>query len=198
MKLILQTDQNQNISLSEAEEKFGLAKNFWDLERLYLDLVETKGKKLTPTEKEYLRGLLLSYRPQEIAKKLCKEVRGVRVALTNLYRYVQILCEPPECKVNCRNITAILESAGYKLPSSSQLQRKVFISCSPEKQTLKLAGQLYESLLAPDHTDCMTGQTLRLLTECCDRLDTQSKECDYFVLIWSRVGAKHLGDNLST
>ncbi|MBW4469606.1 MAG: AAA-like domain-containing protein [Stenomitos rutilans HA7619-LM2] len=104
--------------LSQPEETFARAEALWDTSRLYADLASAKREKLTPTEKEHLRGLLLGLGPKEIAKELCKGVGGVRVALCSLYRYLEALCELPEGKINSRTVIHTLEEAGYKLGSS--------------------------------------------------------------------------------
>ncbi|MBW4695557.1 MAG: AAA-like domain-containing protein [Lyngbya sp. HA4199-MV5] len=102
-------------ALSQPEETFARAEALWDTSRLYADLASAKREKLTPTEKEHLRGLLLGLGPKEIAKELCKGVGGVRVALCSLYRYLEALCELPEGKINSRTVIHTLEEAGYKL-----------------------------------------------------------------------------------
>lgn len=119
---------------SQPEETFARAEALWDTSRLYADLASAKREKLTPTEKEHLRGLLLGLGPKEIAKELCKGVGGVRVALCSLYRYLEALCELPEGKINSRTVIHTLEEAGYKLgfrgaalpsvpPKPSRIQR---------------------------------------------------------------------------
>lgn len=98
------------------KETFSEATLHWDLETLYKDLASAKGKHLTPTEKLHLRGLLCEYSPDEIADKLDKSAKAVGVDLCNtLYRYVKILVEPSNGKVdNWRNIYEWLDTAGYK------------------------------------------------------------------------------------
>lgn len=103
---------------SQPEETFARAAALWDTGRLYADLASAKREKLTPTEKEHLRGLLLGLGPKEIAKELCKGVGGVRVALCSLYRYIEALCRLSEGKINSRTAIHVLEEAGYKLSSS--------------------------------------------------------------------------------
>src|SRR5579883_1263634 len=100
---------------SQPEEKFLQAETLWDMGRLYADLASAKREKLTPTEKEHLRGLLLGLGPKEIAQELCKGVGGVRVALCSLYRYLEALRDLPEGEVNSRTAIYVLDEAGYKL-----------------------------------------------------------------------------------
>ena len=99
---------------SQPEETFARAEALWDTGRLYADMASAKRGRLTPTEKEHLRGLLLGMGPKEIAKELCKGVGGVRVALCDLYRYVEALLQLPEGDVDSRTVIYTLEAAGYK------------------------------------------------------------------------------------
>ena len=48
----------------QPEETFARAEALWDTGRLYADLASAKRGRLTPTEKEHLRGLLLGHGPQ--------------------------------------------------------------------------------------------------------------------------------------
>jgi hypothetical protein len=97
-------------------DPFSRAMSQWDLETLYLDLASVKGKRLTPTEKKHLQGLLCGYSPTEIAEKLKKSRKGVEVDLcTTLYQYVKELVGNNNGKVeNWRNIAEWLEDASYK------------------------------------------------------------------------------------
>lgn len=110
--------------MASTNETFNEAANHWDLETLYTDLASAKGKRLTPTEKLHLRGLLCGYSPAEIAEKLNKSVRGVEVELCNtLYQYVKSLVGKCNEKVeNWRNITEWLQEAGYKTQFAEQVQ----------------------------------------------------------------------------
>lgn len=107
-------------STPQAEE-FVEAANFWDLDKLYVDLSSVKGKSLTRTEKKLLRGLLCGYSPAEIAEKVYKTKNSnnsVRVALSNgLYRYIEelLIREGEEIQIKSWNrIPNLLEKAGYK------------------------------------------------------------------------------------
>jgi hypothetical protein len=104
------------------DDSFEKAGRYWDLETLYLDLASAKGRRLTPTEKLHLRGLLCNYSPAEIAQTLGKNVKGVETDLcATLYRYVKKLVGKNHAKVeNWRNITEWLEDAGYRNIRSSQ------------------------------------------------------------------------------
>ena len=101
------------------DQPFSEAAQYWDLKTLYADLASAKGRHLTPTEKQHLRGLLSGHSPGEIAEKLHKNASGVEVALCNtLYQYVKILVSKEENKLhNWRNICEWLEEAGYKSQS---------------------------------------------------------------------------------
>ena len=107
-------------SASQPEE-FLQAVNYWYLDKLYIDLSSAKGKRLTPTEKKLLRGILCGYSPAEIAEKVykTKSANAVRVSLSNgLYRYIEdllIIQGRQEVKIKAWNRVAnLLEQAGYK------------------------------------------------------------------------------------
>ncbi|NJQ96624.1 MAG: helix-turn-helix domain-containing protein [Hydrococcus sp. CSU_1_8] len=109
-----------------ADEQFTKAANQWDLETLYADLASAKGKRLTPTEKRHLRGLLCGYSPSEIAEKLQKTPKGVETDLcATLYKYVKSLVGKGSAKIeNWRNIAEWLEDAGYKTKPPAKLPVK--------------------------------------------------------------------------
>lgn len=122
---------NRDRKPSASKEVFKEAVNSWDLEKLYADLgyakrvwAVYKQSRLTEVEKQYLRGLLCGYSPDEIAAKLHKEVGSVRVQLSKgLYRYVEELLErPPNSLENWRDIGMWLAEAGYRL--DTQLEQK--------------------------------------------------------------------------
>jgi len=50
---------------------------------LFDSLASAKGKRLTPTEKQHLRGLLCGYSPAEIAERLSKNPKGIAVDFCN-------------------------------------------------------------------------------------------------------------------
>lgn len=105
-------------------DPFAEAANHWDLERLYAKLTEVKQdqsgtrrqKQLTPVEKACLRGLLCECKPDEIAAKLHREPKGLRVELTRgLYRYVEMLTGRESNELQSySDIPTWLEQAGYK------------------------------------------------------------------------------------
>ena len=110
--------------MASTDDRFAQAAKEWDLETLYADLASAKGKRLTPTEKLHLRGLLCGHSPAEIANKLGKIPKGVEADLCNtLYRYVKSLVGRENGKVdNWRNICVWLHEAGYKAQCSSVYQ----------------------------------------------------------------------------
>ncbi len=99
----------------ETNEKFAEAGKVWNLSQLYTNLASVKQGRLTPKEKEYLRGLLVGLSPQEIAHALHNRVGGVRVALCSLYRHIEALVGLTEGAVNSRNAAYVLERAGYRV-----------------------------------------------------------------------------------
>jgi DNA-binding CsgD family transcriptional regulator len=115
--------------MKASEEKFEQATRVWDLKRLYADLTSVKGERLTPSQKQYLRGLLLGYSPKEIAQELCNGVEGVRVALCELYRYVETLLN--QQKVNSKNFVRVLAAAGYQTHFCDQSPYRSYVPPLP-------------------------------------------------------------------
>jgi hypothetical protein len=120
-----------------SDEQFDEAKQYWDLERLYIDLAEAKGKSLTKLEKLHLRGLLSGLSPNEIAEKRHKAPKAMEVNLSKtLYQYVKTLVNKDHEKVeNWREVTKWLEEAGYKTSITTQLKNNL-----PIDATLKLSS----------------------------------------------------------
>ncbi|MTJ47039.1 helix-turn-helix domain-containing protein [Dolichospermum sp. UHCC 0259] len=113
--------------MASSDEKFVEAANEWDLETLYNDLASEKCKRLTPTEKLHLRGLLLGYSPAEIADKLNKQVRSVETDVcATIYRYVKGLVGKSHEKMdNWRSVNEWLEEAGYKTETTNNNRETV-------------------------------------------------------------------------
>ncbi|NEO57933.1 MAG: helix-turn-helix domain-containing protein [Okeania sp. SIO3B5] len=109
--------------MASIDKQFAEAAQNWDLETLYTDLASAKGKRLTPTEKLHLRGLLCGYSPVEIAKKLEKNPKGVETDLcATIYKYVKSLVDRRDRRIeNWRNISEWLEIDGYRCRSSPQV-----------------------------------------------------------------------------
>ena len=133
------------------EEKFAEAGHDWNLKRLYMDLASAKGRKLTPVEKQYLRGLLCGYSPIEMAEQLCVTNDSVRNYLCRrLYRYIEeLLIRQTNDSVKIKDwswIANLLETAGYKLQSASEDAPSV--SDSPLRSPLVLAdsGRNYDGV----------------------------------------------------
>lgn len=104
-------------------ETFVQAIAAWDMDRLYIDLAETKGSKdLTEIEKLHLRGLLCGNSPATIAAKRYKDPQGIEVNLCKtIYPYVKELTQYPEDSIgrwNWRNVAERLEAAGYRRPGT--------------------------------------------------------------------------------
>jgi hypothetical protein len=114
--------RNLSPAMASSNDRFPEAARDWDLETLYTDLASAKGKRLTPTEKQHLRGLLCGYSPAEIAETLSKNPKGIAVDFCNtLYQYVKNLVGKADEKVeNWRKICEWLEDAGYKTQSSPE------------------------------------------------------------------------------
>jgi hypothetical protein len=117
----------KNFSLkSMTETPFAEAAQYWQLEKLYLDLAAAKGRGLTPLEKKFLQGLLCGYSPAEIATQVYsgRSSSAVRVYLSNgLYKYLHELFIHQTGKAekinNWSRVTHLLEKAGYRQEYSS-------------------------------------------------------------------------------
>jgi hypothetical protein len=102
------------------DEAFSEAAHHWNLERLYIDLAEAKRKGLTRVEKQYLRGLLCHYSPNEIAEQLHVAGDTVRNYLSKgLYRYIEELLirqgsDTTKVK-DWSRVPPLLENSGYRL-----------------------------------------------------------------------------------
>lgn len=106
---------------SKSKADFSKSADYWQLEKLYIDLAGAKGKSLTPLEKTFLQGLLCGYSPREIANYLYNSGNSssVRVSLSNgLYKYIQQLLSENTGELvkigNWSRVATLLDHAGYK------------------------------------------------------------------------------------
>ena len=118
-------------TIASKEDLFASAAKNRDLERLYQAFAEAKRqisprsrKKLTETEKLYLRGLLCGCSRAEIARQLFQTSKSAEVYLCKfLYHYLKkiadVLNEPVG---NWRNICDRLQEAGSKSHSSPEFK----------------------------------------------------------------------------
>lgn len=98
----------------------------WDLNRLHRDLDQAKqnvlnharSQPLTPVERQLLHGLLLNFSPQELARQLHRDPKGVGVDLTRtIYRYVkQLMGQPQQRLGRWHNVPIYLAELGYRRP----------------------------------------------------------------------------------
>ncbi|HHP7244769.1 MAG TPA: NB-ARC domain-containing protein [Elainellaceae cyanobacterium] len=100
-------------------EEFAAAAQSWNLDQLYVDLADAKGKRLTKVEKQYLRGLLCHHSPNEIAEHLHVASDTVRNYLSKgLYRYIEevlIRQEHADARVkDWSRVPHLLEQVGYR------------------------------------------------------------------------------------
>lgn len=107
-------------STGSPDLEFAEAAELWNLERLYTDLGSAKGKGLTPVEKQYLRGLLCGYSPNEIAERCHVASDTVRNYLSKgLYRYIEeFLFRHAEQQTRVKDwsrVAILMERAGYRL-----------------------------------------------------------------------------------
>lgn len=145
-------------TLSKVQDEFTEAANYWNLEKLYIDLASAKGKGLTPVEKKILRGLLCGYSPAEIANAIYKtrSSSSVRVYLSNgLYKYIESLLiyqTGATIKItHWSRVTILLEEAGYKIASFNQSDLKNLL---PEP----LTSPLY--LISSNERHCDWGEAI--------------------------------------
>ncbi len=106
------------------DTRFTSAQTEWDLDRLYQDLANIKGKPLSPMEKLHLRGLLCGHSPTTIAKILRKNAKGLHVDLAKtLYPYLKGVVDKVDKDMeDWRNFRKWAEEGGYKkIPSPFQL-----------------------------------------------------------------------------
>ncbi len=170
------TSTGSDGTIIQTEEEFIEAARDWNLERLYADLEAAKREwgvnkrwGLTKVEKQYLQGLLCGYSPDEIAKKLDKDVRLVRVQLSNnLYRYVEkLLDRPPNSLENWRDIVIWLAEAGYRL--NAQLEQHLRL----EKQNSEAGPAHSEEVIAtpsvPNRSFVGREEALTYLNTCVNR-----------------------------
>ncbi|MGP1383958.1 MAG: NB-ARC domain-containing protein [Thainema sp.] len=113
-------------STGSPDLEFAEAAELWNLERLYTDLGSAKGKGLTPVEKQYLRGLLCGYSPNEIAERCHVASDTVRNYLSKgLYRYIEeFLMRHAEQQARVKDwsrVAILMERAGYRLNSPLKL-----------------------------------------------------------------------------
>ncbi len=112
-------------STGSPDLEFAEAAELWNLERLYTDLGSAKGKGLTPVEKQYLRGLLCGYSPNEIAERCHVASDTVRNYLSKgLYRYIEeFLMRTAEQQARVKDwsrVAILMERAGYRLNQQSK------------------------------------------------------------------------------
>ncbi|MEL6320530.1 MAG: NB-ARC domain-containing protein [Cyanobacteria bacterium J06626_14] len=106
------------------EEAFSEATHHWNLEKLYIDLADAKRKGLTRVEKQYLRGLLCHYSPNEIAEQLHVAGDTVRNYLSKgLYRYIEeLLIQHGSDTIKVKDwsrVPQLLEGSGYRIHSGA-------------------------------------------------------------------------------
>jgi hypothetical protein len=107
-------------NLSSCDSEFLEAEDYWKLDKIYFDLAKFKGKPLSRREKQWLRGLLLGYTPQEIKKITCGSANSdaLRPVLARtLYPWIkQLLNERTgqEIKVRGCRVLVLLEKLGYR------------------------------------------------------------------------------------
>ncbi|MFE1746363.1 NB-ARC domain-containing protein [Coleofasciculus sp. H7-2] len=139
-------------TLSKLEVEFTEAANNWNLEKLYVDLAEAKGKSLTQVEKKFLRGLLCGYSPAEIAVQVyqSRSSSAVRVYLSNgIYKYIEKMLGDKTgglIKVKSWNrVIYLLEKSGYKTGILEELKPKNCLAQPDKKVTnLVLSNDKYQ------------------------------------------------------
>ncbi len=134
-------------STRKKQEYFDEAKLLWNLDSLYHNLAQVKGRSLTPSEKLHLRGLLCGYSPAEIAEQIERDVHGIEVGLSDtIYRYVKLLVHKEKAKIdNWRNISEWLETAGFK--------KKIEMSLSPSQTGVEVPLKNLDGLIRVNRID---------------------------------------------
>lgn len=125
------------MSRTAIDDQFAEAETYFDLNKLYKDLASAKGKRLTPTEKVHLRGLLCGHSPAEIAEKLNKAKNSVEVDLSStVYQYIKSLLNKESQEVgNWRDICEWLKEAGYEQP----FKERQMTATLPTQATVNIA-----------------------------------------------------------
>ena len=91
------------------DQVFAEAAQYWNLPQLYRDLAIANGKELTSVQKKYLRGLLLGYSPQDIAREVFSTANSVRVTLSkDVYPAIKQLCNIDQ-ELQGGQVTTLLE-----------------------------------------------------------------------------------------
>lgn len=84
----------------------------WDLERLFEALKRARGSQLPEMEMLYVKGLLLGYKPKEIATRVGRAPNTVRDYLSRIYRYIEDLKNLPPNSVQWHQVAEQL--SGYR------------------------------------------------------------------------------------
>lgn len=114
------------------------AEKCWVLPRLYTDLGEIKGRKLTDLQRAILRGLLCGVSIKDVAKQLGRKINGLRTDVsTTLYRYIDALLYEKgiqqDGKIYWQQIPRLLTLAGYAQKSPSEIQVGLQTISSPSQ-----------------------------------------------------------------
>lgn len=123
------------LNSGQSADKFLEAARHWQLDKLYADLTSVKGRSLTRSEKQYLRGLLCSYSPTEIAEQTHVTSGTVRHALSDsIYRYIEdLLMSQAKQTTKIKHwsrVARLLERAGYKINALPQESSDLHLSNS--------------------------------------------------------------------
>lgn len=130
------------------------AEKGWRLNDLYRDLALIKGgsKKntLNSTEKACLRGLLCSFEPAEIARKMNWHVKSLKTELSRtIYHYIKIHTGNTEQRILWHNVSKYLAKKGYKLERQDSPE-SLLDSISKENHhfnSFKVIGQIEKNIL---------------------------------------------------
>src|SRR6478672_10789188 len=102
------------------DAEFNEAEKYWELEVLYSDLARFKGRSLSKREKQWLRGLLLGYSPQEIKQATCgcSNSNALRPGLSRMYSHIKGLIHDRTGyeveKISGCRILVLLEKLKYR------------------------------------------------------------------------------------
>src|SRR6476469_8418152 len=105
---------------NDPDAEFNEAEKYWELEALYSDLSRFKGRSLSKREKQWLRGLLLGYSPQEIKQATCgcSNSNALRPGLSRMYSHIKGLIHDRTGyeveKISGCRILVLLEKLKYR------------------------------------------------------------------------------------
>ncbi|MBD1943848.1 tetratricopeptide repeat protein [Coleofasciculus sp. FACHB-712] len=167
------------------EDKFLEAPNYWNLEKLYIDLARVNGgKPITPKQKYLLKGILLYNSPSEIAK-ICgyggkNPAESVKQTLQPVYQLIKTLYNiPSETRIVYNKLPFLLNE--YSLRNKNQLQNHFQVThiseCSQETEQ--------NEQLATTSSDNPTWQTIEDVTLYIEKFFQHCEQEEYIKALYT-------------